>query len=141
MEELTGSDYKNWLSEIKLKLRSSQIKASITVNSALIEFYWYLGRIIIEKQVTAAWGDSILKRLSHDLKSEFPEMTGLSERNLKYARQFYQFYESSIGQQHVSQFGQHAVAQIPWVHNLFIISKSRDLQEAEFYVQQTIENN
>ncbi len=141
MEELIGTDYKNWLSEIKSKLRSSQIKASIAVNSALIEFYWDLGRIISQKQVTANWGDSILKQLSHDLKGEFPEMTGLSERNLKYARQFYQFYENSIGQQPVAQFRQQLVAQIPWGHNLLIISKSSDLQEAQFYVQQTLENN
>ncbi|RYE22667.1 MAG: DUF1016 domain-containing protein [Sphingobacteriaceae bacterium] len=141
MEELIGTDYKNWLSEIKSKLRFSQIKASIAVNGALIEFYWDLGRIITEKQVTANWGDGILKQLSHDLKGEFPEMTGLSERNLKYARQFYQFYESFIGQQPVAQFRQHLVAQIPWGHNLLIISKSSDLQEAQFYVQQTLENN
>lgn len=80
MEELTGNDYKNWLSEIKLKLRSSQIKVSIAVNSTLIEFYWDLGRVITEKQIAVTWGDSILKQLSHDLKGEFPEMTGLSER-------------------------------------------------------------
>jgi predicted nuclease of restriction endonuclease-like (RecB) superfamily len=141
MEELIGTDYKNWLSEIKSKLRASQIKASVAVNNALIEFYWDLGRIITQKQVTANWGDGILKQLSHDPKGEFPEMTGLSERNLKYARQFYQFYESLIGQQPVSQFRQHLVAQIPWGHNLLIISKSSDLQEAQFYVQQTLENN
>lgn len=141
MDELIGSDYISWLSEIKSKLKSSQIKASIAVNSTLIEFYWDLGKMITQKQATANWGDSVLRQLSRDLKEEFSGMTGLSERNLKYARQFYQFYESLIGQQAVSQFRQQAVAQIPWGHNLLIISKSSDFQEAQFYVQQTLENS
>lgn len=141
MDELIGPDYISWLTEIKSKLKSSQIKASIAVNSTLIEFYWDLGEMITQKQVTANWGDSVLSQLSRDLKEEFPRMTGLSERNLKYARQFYKFYQSLIGQQAVSKFRQQAVAQIPWGHNLLIISKAGDLQEAQFYVQQTMENS
>jgi len=141
MDELIGLDYVNWLSEIKAKLMSSQTKASLAVNSALIEFYWDLGKMITQKQTIANWGDSVLRQLSQDLKQEFPDMTGLSERNLKYARQFYQFYGISIGQQPVAQFRQQLVAQIPWGHNLLIISKSSDLQEAQFYVQQTLENS
>lgn len=132
MEELIGTDYKDWLIEIKLKIRSGQIKAAIAVNSVLIQFYWDLGKMITEKQTQTQWGDGLLMQLSHDLKSEFPEMKGLSSRSLKYARQFYQFYKDSIGQQ--------VVAQIPWGHNILIISKLKDLQEAQFYLQQTIEN-
>ncbi len=133
MEELIGTDYKAWLIEIKLKVRSGQIKAAIAVNSVLIQFYWDLGKSITEKQTQTQWGDGLLMQLSHDLKIEFPEMKGLSYRSLKYARQFYQFYKDSIGQQ--------VVAQIPWGHNILIISKLKDLQEAQFYLQQTIENN
>lgn len=133
MEELINSDYKNWLGEIKSRIHSSQIKAAIAVNSALIQFYWDLGKMITEKQTQTQWGEGLLMQLSHDLKSEFPEMKGLSSRNLNYARQFYQFYKSAIVQQ--------LVAQIPWGHNILIITKSRSLQEAQFYLQQTIENN
>lgn len=133
MEELINSDYKNWLGEIKSRIRSNQIKAAIAVNSALIQFYWDLGKMITEKQTQTQWGEGLLMQLSHDLKSEFPEMKGLSSRNLNYARQFYQFYKSAIVQQ--------LVAQIPWGHNILIITKSRSLQEAQFYLQQTIENN
>ena len=133
MDELINSDYISWLSEIKLKLRSSRTKAILAANSSLIEFYWDLGKMITQKQATANWGDNILRQLSCDLKQEFPNMSGLSERNLKYARQFYQFYENSFRQQ--------PVAQIPWGHNLLIISKSSNLQEAQFYIQQTLENS
>lgn len=35
-------EYKNWLNELKSKIRSAQVKAAIAVNSALIGFYWEL---------------------------------------------------------------------------------------------------
>jgi predicted nuclease of restriction endonuclease-like (RecB) superfamily len=89
-------------------------------------------------------------------------MQGFSERNLKYCRQFYQFYYPSIGQQLVAQleqpnqtndtpqivnpedfntlFRQQPVAQIPWGHNILIFSKSKSADEAEFYAGQTLQN-
>ena len=73
--------------------------------------------------------------MSKDLKAEFPGMKGFSVRNLKYMRQWFQFWsvEPAIGQQ--------LVAQIPWGHNLVIIGKIKNVQEAIFYVQKTIQNN
>lgn len=101
-------DYKEWLSNLKSKIRSTQIKAALAVNAELIGFYWDLGKMITEKQTD--WGTSFLEQLSKDLKVEFPNMNGLSFRNLKYCRQFYQFYTSSIGQQVVAQLENHTQA-------------------------------
>ena len=39
MSEIISSEYKEWLNEIKQKFQSSQIKASIQVNSTLLEFW------------------------------------------------------------------------------------------------------
>ena len=36
----TTTEYKNWIKELKQKFQSSQIKASVSVNSVLLEFYW-----------------------------------------------------------------------------------------------------
>lgn len=84
---LYDPEYKTWLTELKAKIRSVQLKAAIAVNSALIEFYWELGKMIEERHT--GYGSQFLDVLSKDLKSEFPEMSSLSVRNLKYARQFY----------------------------------------------------
>jgi predicted nuclease of restriction endonuclease-like (RecB) superfamily len=138
MEMILDDEYKEWLIGLKSKIRSMQLKAAVAVNSALIEFYWELGRMITEKQT--AWGTQFLDTLSNDLKKEFPGMEGLSVRNLKYSRQFYQFYTSQEDQQTASEFGQQPVAQIPWGHNILIFSKSRDIDEADFYIRKTIEN-
>jgi predicted nuclease of restriction endonuclease-like (RecB) superfamily len=127
-------DYKSWIGELKLKIRSTQIKAAIAVNSTLIQFYWELGKMIAEKQSHTAWGGKFLEQISKDLKDEFPDMQGFSVRNLKYCRLFYNFYKDfAIGQQ--------PVAQLPWSHNIMIFTKSNSEIEAQFYIQQTIENN
>lgn len=104
------TEYKNWLIHLKSRIRSVQAKTAIAVNSALIEFYWELGKMISETQT--AYGTGFLEQVSKDLKDEFPEMQGLSVRNLKYTRQFYIFYQSLIVQQPVGQIGQQPVAQL-----------------------------
>lgn len=85
-----NTDYKQWLTELKGKIRSTQIKAAIAVNSALIQFYWELGKMIAEKQT--AWGSKFLETLSKDLQDEFPDMKGFSVSNLKFCKLFYQYF-------------------------------------------------
>lgn len=149
--------YKSWLVDLKSKIRSAQAKAAVAVNSALIEFYWELGKMIAEKE--NVWGSKLIEQVAKDLKDEFSEMKGLSSSNLKYCKRFYVFYQSSIGQQAVDQLelsdleksnliiqqpavqiGQELVIKIPWGHNILIFSKSENISEAYFYIQQTIEN-
>jgi predicted nuclease of restriction endonuclease-like (RecB) superfamily len=155
----TDKDYRAWLTEIKLRIRTVQIKAAVSVNSELLRFYWGLGADIVAKQITAKWGDGLLPQLSRDLMAEFHEMKGFSLSNLKYIKQWYLFYARStaIGQQAVDQttkppslqsprdeFGQQLVAQItaiPWGHNIAIIAKCKDIAEALYYVQNTLTHN
>ena len=140
-------DYSSWLKELKNKIRSVHIKAAVKVNTEMLNFYWDLGADIIEKQAIAKWGDGFLSKLSQDLMVEFPDMKGFSLSNLKYIKQWYLFYSrhEPIGQQLVGQLektiGQQLVSQIPWGHNLVIISKIKNTNEALFYVQKTIQNN
>jgi len=143
--------YKQWIFDLKEKVRSAQLKAAVAVNAQLIQLYWELGKNITEKQT--AWGTGFLQQLSKDLSSEFPDMKGFSVRNLKYCRYFFQFYNSTFGQQVVAQnlqqpladfkniekpdydlqphgqlsapdeIRQQAVVRIPWGHNILIFTK------------------
>jgi predicted nuclease of restriction endonuclease-like (RecB) superfamily len=128
-------EYRTFIQAIKQRIQSSQIKAAIAVNQELLRLYWDLAEQIVEKQREAAWGDGFLAQISQDLKAEFPDMKGFSVRNLKYMRQWFHFW--SVG----SAIGQQLVAQIPWGHNLVIVSKIKNTDEAMFYVQKTIQNN
>lgn len=72
------NEYKAWISDVKKRIKQSQIKASVKVNYELLNLYWDLGKDIVEKQENARWGDSFLSVMSKDLKREFPDMTGFS---------------------------------------------------------------
>lgn len=135
--EITTTEYKNWLVELKSKIRSSQIKAAIAVNSELIAFYWELGKMISEKQT--AWGSKFLETLSKDLQDEFPEMKGFSVSNLKFCKLFFNYF--SIRSQVENEIAENVVVKLPWGHIKLIITKIKETIEANFYIQQTIENN
>jgi len=154
---IKSSEYNSWLRELKSKLKQSQIKASIKVNTVLLEFYWELGNEIVKKQKNSTWGSGFLQQLSDDLMKEFPDMKGFSYRNLRAIKQWYMFYSNwpQVVAKLENEKGQQAVAllynentkqvvsqltQIPWGHNRAIISKCKDTQEALFYVNKTIEN-
>ncbi len=130
-----NKDYKALIQDIKQRIQSAQIKAAVSVNQELLRLYWYLARRIVKQQKQTAWGDGFIKQVSKDLQKAFPEMKGFSLRNLKYIRQWYLFWSES------SSIGQQLVAQIPWGHNIVIITKTKNQEEALFYVEKTIQNN
>ena len=172
---LKTPEYRNWLIDIKHRIRQAQIKAAVQINTTLLTFYWELGADIVERQKSAKWGSGFLKQLSADLMAEFPDMKGFSFNNLQYIKRWYLFYtddalnlatgSGQIAQQVVSQLTetselknvaqavpqlddvsiqQHVVkrlVQIPWGHNRVVISKCKDVAEALYYVNKTIENN
>lgn len=146
MKELIKSkEYNSWLKNLKQKVRHAQLKAAVSVNTALLEFYWELGADIIEKQKVASWGSGFLKQLSRDLMAEFPDMKGFSEANLHYIRRWFLFYNKGLSNSGTAcaRISSQAVAEltkIPWGHNRVIISKCKNTDDAIFYVQKTIEN-
>ncbi len=67
-------NYKYFLSGIKERLQTAQIRAALAANSELIQFYWELGTDLIEKQKSHQWGSGFLEQFSHDMRQAFPEM-------------------------------------------------------------------
>jgi len=132
---IKDEDYSAWLKELKNKVRLVQIKAAVKVNSELLQFYWELGADIVEKQATAKWGDGFISNLSHDLIAEFPDMKGFSKRNLEQIRKWYCFWSLQ------GEIAKQLATQIPWWHNVVIITKTKNADEALFYVQKTIQNS
>nr|WP_295787542.1 PDDEXK nuclease domain-containing protein [Rhodoferax sp.] len=128
------ADYRQWLGELKARFRHVQLKAAVAVNTAMLQFYWELGADMVVKQTQFAWGGGFIKQLSADLRSEFPDVQGFSVSDLKSIRQWHLFYVGSlpIGQQPVSH-----ILSIPWGHNLAILAKCKQHDEALYYVQTT----
>jgi predicted nuclease of restriction endonuclease-like (RecB) superfamily len=125
------AEYGRLLASIKSKIRSAQIKASISVNKAVLSLYWDIGEMIIKKQVEAKWGDFLVEKLAIDLRGEFPNMKGFSRRNLFYMKQWVQFYtgKTRLVQQPVALIRkfQQLVGQIPWGHNVLVLTKVKSL--------------
>ena len=131
-----ATDYHHWLGELKSRFRQIQLKAAVTVNTALLQFYWELGADIVRRQAEYGWGSGFLEKLSLDMMRDFPEIKGFSLRNLKYIRQWYVFWQDV-------ENGQQAIAQlvtIPWGHNLTMISKCSGHAEALYYAQKIQSN-
>jgi predicted nuclease of restriction endonuclease-like (RecB) superfamily len=135
IEKRCDSEYNKWLRDLKDKIKRTQIKAALSANSEIIILYWEIGKELYEKQEDQGWGNSVVDNLERDLTAEFPDSKGFSRRNLFYMKGFYSFYKS--GYEKVQQL----VAQIPWGHNILIYSKSKTIEEAVFYLSETIDNN
>lgn len=134
------SYFKDWLKDIKQRIKQSQLKAAVRVNTELLLLYWDIGKDIVQRDVESKWGSKIYSTLSAELKDAFPGIKGFSVTNLKYMKRFYQFYsvEQEIGQQPVDQLENIYV--IPWGHQIILISKCDTVREALFYVNKTLEN-
>src|SRR3972149_6660840 len=108
---LVPPTYAEALKALQERIRTAQIKASLSVNEKLLELYWDIGKTIVEKQQEEGWGGKVIERMAKDLKAAFPKMRGLSFRNMLYMKQFFEAYpDLAISQQ--------AAAKIPWGHNM-----------------------
>ena len=149
-------EYFSWIGELKKRYRATQIKAAVSVNTALLEFYWNLGKDISERYPGKKRDAGFFAALSADLKSAIPEAKGLSPTNIKYTRYFYELYGTGCyrqqlvddnlrGQQladqenagdyrpqvaddksHKPLFVEQLLVQAPWGHHRLIIDKCGD---------------
>lgn len=129
------NDYRNFLLDLKEKVRRTQLKASMAANSVLIDFYWELGKEIVRLETGNHWGTKLIEQLSIDLKLEFSQIKGFSRRNLYAIRQWYLFYSTRY------EFVPQAVAQLPWGHQRLIINKIKDVELAIKYADACCENS
>ena len=88
--------YVQWMADIKQRFRQSQVKAAVRVNTAMLEFYWSVGRDLVVLRAEERWGAGVVEQVSLDLKQEFPESSNFSARNLWYMKQWYLFYTENM---------------------------------------------
>ncbi len=122
-----NNEYINFLTEVKERIRHSQYKALKSVNKELIQLYWDIGRMIVEKQQLLGWGKSVVEQLSKDIRQEYPGIQGFSTTNIWNMRLFYLEL-----QQHEKL--QPLVGEVSWTKNILIFTKCKDALEREFYL-------
>ncbi|MBI5607109.1 MAG: hypothetical protein HY879_27575, partial [Deltaproteobacteria bacterium] len=79
-------NYADVLGEIKRRIQTERLRVVMAANASMVILYWDIGRLILERQEQQGWGAKIIDRLSADLHEAYPDMSGLSPRNLKYMR-------------------------------------------------------
>ena len=120
------SGYGPLLADLKARVR-----ATLSVNRELILLYWSIGKDILHCQQTEGWGAKVVERLAGDLRAEFPEMRGLSRSNLLSMRAFSEACPNDT-------IVQQLVGQLPWGHNVLLLTKLKDAGQREWYARQTL---
>ena len=125
--------YTDWLVDLKSRIHNAQQHAALAVNRELLQLYWHIGRDILARQAEQGWGAKVIERLAHDLRTAFPEMKGFSRANLMYMRAFAEAWQNE-------EFVQQAVGQLPWGHNLVLLTRLKDQQQRLAYAQSAIKH-
>ncbi len=104
----------------------------LVANVAVTQAYWQVGQTIIARQEAEGWGARVIDRLSADLREAFPDMGGLSPRNLLSMKLFAEaFPEPEITKQLVSQ--------LPWGHIILLLQKVKSASHRLWYIKASIE--
>lgn len=164
---LVPATYPALLAEIKTRIRSAHIRASLAANHEMLRLYWDLGRMIRTRQSREGWGAKVVDRLAADLRRAFPEHRGFSPRNLKYMRAFAEAWpeisfvqrpvaplaagkktESAIVQAPLAQISpasssaivQGILAQLPWYHHVALLDKLDAPADRLWYAAKAVEH-
>lgn len=136
--DISTKKYQLFIEQLKTKVQQAQLKAALSVNSELIKLYFEIGQAIVEKQKDEGWGTGVMEKIGRDLQNMFPGMQGFSRANIFQMRAFYLAYAKVS--QAVRLLEKLPIMQIPWGHNVVLITKIKDLEERLWYAEQTIAN-
>ena len=114
--------------EVVNLIQHARQRAFQAVNTELIDLYWRVGQYISRKLETAEWGDGVVDELARYLAPQHPDLKGFTRASLFRMRQFYDIY-------HLDKKVAPLVRQLPWTHNLLILSRSKRPEEREFYLR------
>ncbi|PKO48573.1 MAG: DUF1016 domain-containing protein [Betaproteobacteria bacterium HGW-Betaproteobacteria-4] len=123
--------YADWLADLKSRIHTAQQRATLAVNRELVLLYWQIGRDILARQAEQGWGAKVIERLAEDLRTAFPDMKGFSRANLMYMRAFAEAWPDA-------EIVQQAIGQLPWGHNLVLLSRLKDPEQRLAYARSAI---
>jgi predicted nuclease of restriction endonuclease-like (RecB) superfamily len=127
-------DFFTFVEEVKQMIKSAQYRALQTVNQEQIALYWSIGKTIVERQRQHGWGQSVVERLSQELRASFPSTKGYSSQNLWYMRNFFLEYNNS-------ELLQPVVGEISWTKHLIILAKCKDEHQRFFYIKMAAQHH
>lgn len=125
--------YDELLEGLKKRIKASQMRAALSVNSELLQMYWSIGNDILDRQRMLGWGAAVIDQLALDLKAAFPGQVGFSPRSLKYMRKFAEIWTGG-------PIVQQAAAQLPWGHHMALMDRVKEHAARVWYAEAAIEH-
>lgn len=125
-------DKQRQFSDIIQLINQSRNNAIKAVNTELINLYWNIGQYISQQIELSVWGDAVVKELAEYLSRTEPDLKGFSDKNLWRMKQFYETYKDYPKLSPL-------VREISWTNNLIILSRTKTVEEREFYLRLTIQ--
>lgn len=126
-------DYADWLAGLKQRIAGTRQRAALAANRELVLLYWQIGRDIVQRQQQQGWGARVIEHLAKDLHTAFPDMKGFSRSNLMSMRAFYEAWDDET-------IVQQLVGQLPWGHNVLLLSKLKDREQRLWYLHKAVEH-
>jgi predicted nuclease of restriction endonuclease-like (RecB) superfamily len=124
-----SKNYAKILQQVVAEIKQTKVIVANRLNASIIQMYWNIGKHLSKEGLEKGYGNSVVQRLSIDLKHEFPDQTGFSPRSLWYMKLLYEFY-SGLPLKTAT-----TVAVLPWGHHILILNKIKNKAEALFYME------
>ena len=126
----SNDKYFELLNDIKKTLLVTRNKIVESANKDLVLMYYNIGLKLLENN---KWGSSFIDTLAKDLKIDFPNLKGMSARNLRYMQKFATEFTKD-------EILQHDVAKLPWSSITTIIDQVKDKKQRLWYITESIQN-
>ncbi len=103
-------------------------------NKSIIELYFNIGKFISQRVNESKWGQKTIIQLAAYIKNKEPINKGFSDRSLWRMKQFYETYKD-LPRLTAS------LLKVTWSNHLHIMSKTKTIEEKEFYLQLAANNH
>lgn len=159
-KSISKEAYQRFLKDVVILVQSHRAAAVQRVQSINNQLYWNIGELILKMQQQHGWGKSIVEKLSNDLQHQIGKGVSWSPRNLWFMRQLVTEYSNlkQIGSElnitnnlNLKQPDsdlenddsldiKQLVSKVPWMHNILILQKVKDINARIYYLQSTLRN-
>ena len=159
-KSISKDAYQRFLKDVVMMVQSHRATAVQHVQSINNQLYWNIGELILKMQQQYGWGKSIVEKLSNDLQHQIGKGVSWSPRNLWFMRQLVTEYSNlkQIGSElniinnlnmkqpdsDLKNEGsldiKQLVSKVPWMHNILILQKVKDINARIYYLQSTLRN-
>lgn len=127
-ESMANAPLETAFAEVVGLIERARQRAYQAVNTELVGLYWQIGEYISAKLAAAEWGEGVVDNLARHLARTLPGQRGFTRRNLFRMRQFFETYRSD---EKLTPL----LTQLPWTHNLVILTQAKRAEEREFYLR------